>query len=111
GFTLFIGSNGDKSALTGADFHAPAVGMEGNSPRNAFRQQGVVQLNSSVIKNNKLPHLGEAANLQLRFEFFNVINRVNLGNINTNPGDANFGRILGQNGNAGPRVIQIGARI
>lgn len=109
--SLFLGANGGRAAMNAADFTAPAVGTQGNSPRNAYRQQGVVQLNSSVIKNNKLPHLGETANLQLKFEFFNVLNRVNLGGINTNPGDANFGRILGQNGNAGPRVIQIGARI
>ncbi len=107
----FLGANGGRAAFNVADFIAPTVGTEGNSPRNAFRQQGVVQINSSVIKNNKLPFMGEAANLQLKFEFFNVINRVNLGGINTNPGDPNFGRILGQNGNAGPRVIQIGARI
>jgi hypothetical protein len=109
--SLFLGANGGRAAMNAADFTAPPVGTEGNSPRNAFRQQGVVQVNSSVIKNNKLPYLGEAANLQLKFEFFNVINRVNLGGINTNPGDPNFGRILGQNGNAGPRVIQIGARV
>ena len=109
--SMFIGTNGGRAAMNVADFPAPAVGTEGNSPRNAFRQQGVIQLNSSVIKNNKLPFFGETGNLQLKFEFFNVINRVNLGGINTNPGDPNFGRILGQNGNAGPRVIQIGARI
>ena len=109
--SMFLGANGGRAALNAADFTAPPVGTEGNSPRNAYRQQGVIQLNSSVIKNNKLPWLGEAANLQLKFEFFNVINRVNLGGINTNPGDPNFGRILGQNGNAGPRVIQIGARV
>ena len=107
----FLGANGGRAAYNLADFTAPTPGTQGNSPRNAFRQQGVVQLNASVIKNNRLPFLGEAGNLQLKFEFFNVLNRVNLGNINTNPGDPNFGRILGQNGNAGPRVIQIGARI
>ena len=107
----FLGAHGGRAAYNINEFSAPAVGSQGNSPRNAFRQQGVVQLNSSVIKNNKLPILGETGNLQLKFEFFNVINRVNLGGINTNPGDPNFGRILGQNGNAGPRVIQIGARI
>ena len=109
--TLFLGANGGRAAMLTADFIAPTVGTHGNSPRNAFRQQGVVQVNSSVIKNNKLPFLGETGNLQLKFEFFNVLNRVNLGGINTNPGDPNFGRILGQNGNAGPRVIQLGARI
>ncbi len=109
--SMFLGANGGRAAMTAADFPAPAVGTEGNSPRNAYRQQGVMLVNASVIKNNKLPYLGEAANLQLKFEFFNALNRVNLGGINTNPGDPNFGRILGQNGNAGPRVIQIGARI
>ncbi len=111
GRSLFLGANAGKAALTAADLTFPTVGTEGNSPRNAFRQQGVIQLNSSVLKNNKLPVLGEGGNLQLKFEFFNVINRVNLGGFNTNPGDPNFGRILGQNGNAGPRSIQIGARI
>ena len=107
----FLGANGGRAAITAADLTFPAVGQQGNSPRNAYRQQGVIQLNGSVLKNNKLPFLGETGNLQLKFEFFNVINRVNLGGINTNPGDPNFGRILGQNGNAGPRVVQIGARI
>lgn len=109
--SLFLGANGGRANYNAADFPAPAVGTEGNSPRNAFNQQGVVQVSASVIKNNRLRFLGEAGNLQLRFEFFNVLNRVNLGNINTNPADPNFGRILGQNGNAGPRSIQIGARI
>jgi hypothetical protein len=107
----FLGANAGQAAITAADLTSPAVGSQGNSPRNKFRQQGVIQLNSSVLKNNRLPWFGEGGNLQLKFEFFNVINRVNLGNINANPGDPNFGRILGQNGNAGPRTIQIGARI
>jgi hypothetical protein len=68
-------------------------------------------VDGSVIKNNRLPMLGETGNLQLKFEFFNAINRVNLGNINSNVADPNFGRIIGQNGSAGPRTVQIGARI
>jgi len=107
----FLGANGGRAAMDAANFTAPAVGGYGNSPRNAFRQQGVIALDASVIKNNRLPFLGEAGNLQLKFEFFNVPNRVNLGGINTNPADPNFGRILGQNGNAAPRVVQLGARI
>ncbi len=107
----FLGTNGGRAAMNAAEFTAPRVGTQGNSPRNAFRQPGVLQVDSSVIKNNRLPFFGEAGNLQLKFEFFNVLNRVNLGNINSNVADPNFGRILGQNGNAGPRSIQIGARI
>ena len=104
----FLGNNGGRAAMNAADFTAPAVGTQGNSPRNAFRQQGVLQVDSSVIKNNRLPFLGESGNLQLKFEFFNVLNRVNLGGINGNVADPNFGRILGQ---GGPRSIQVGARI
>ncbi len=107
----FLGANGGRAAMDAANFTAPTPGGIGNSPRNAFRQQGVVAVDASIIKNNRLPFLGETGNLQLKFEFFNVLNRVNLGNINANVGDPNFGRILGQNGNAGPRTIQLGARI
>ncbi|MBL8239611.1 MAG: TonB-dependent receptor [Bryobacterales bacterium] len=107
----FLGANAGKPAYDVNAITAPAVGTVGNSPRNAFRQQGVLAVDGSVIKNNRLPMLGEAGNLQLKFEFFNAINRVNLGNINSNVADPNFGRILGQNGSAGPRTVQIGARI
>jgi hypothetical protein len=107
----FLGANAGLPAYDINAITAPAVGTNGNSPRNAFRQQGVLAIDGSVIKNNRLPFLGEAGNLQLKFEFFNAINRVNLGNINSNVADPNFGRILGQNGNAGPRTVQVGARI
>lgn len=107
----FLGANAGKSAYDVNAITTPAVGTVGNSPRNAFRQQGVLNIDGSVIKNNRLPFLGESGNLQLKFEFFNAINRVNLGGINSNVADPNFGRILGQNGNAGPRSVQVGARI
>jgi hypothetical protein len=107
----FLGANAGRPVFDASQFGVPQLGTQGNSPRNAFRQPGVVSVNSSVIKNNRLPWLGEAGNLQLKFEFFNVLNRVNLGNIESNLGTPNFGRVLSQNGNAGPRTIQIGARI
>lgn len=107
----FLGANAGRSAYDVNAITAPAVGTVGNSPRNAFRQQGVLAIDGSVIKNNRLPMLGESGNLQLKFEFFNAINRVNLGGINSNVADPNFGRILGQNGSSGPRTVQIGARI
>jgi len=90
-----------------SDFSIPAPGTQGNAQRNYFRQQGVITVNSSLIKNNRLPFFGEDGNLQLKFEFFNVINRVNLGGVNNNLADSNFGRILSQ---GQPRVIQLGAR-
>ena len=110
--SLFLGANANIARLIASEFNAPAVGVQGNSPRNAFRQQGLISLDASLIKNNKLGFLGEKGNLQLKLEVFNAINRVNLGGITNNLGSPTFGRILGQAGNnAGPRQLQIGARI
>lgn len=89
-------------------FTAPAVGTVGNSQRSYFRQQGFIGVNASLIKNNRLNFLGEAGNLQLKFEFFNVLNRVNLGGVDGNLNNSNFGRITSQ---GDPRVIQVGARV
>nr|MBP6822930.1 hypothetical protein [Acidobacteriota bacterium] len=91
-----------------ADFPIPTTGTIGNSPRGYFRQQGFLSVNTSVIKNNPLPFLGETGNLQLKFEFFNVLNRVNLGGVQNNLSNFNFGRITSQ---GDPRVVQVGARI
>lgn len=104
----FLGANAGKPVYNAAEFTAPAVGVQGSSPRNYFRQQGFINLDASVIKNNRMPAISENFNLQLKFEFFNAINRVNLGGINANVADFNFGRILSQ---GQPRVVQIGARI
>ena len=46
--------------------------------------------------------------LQFRGEFFNLLNRVNLGNPNTNLSSAQFGRITSA---GSPRVIQLAARL
>ncbi len=106
--SLFLGANAGRPAFNAAEFTAPPVGQQGNSPRNYFRQQGFIAIDTSVIKNTKLPILGESGNLQLKFEFFNALNRVNLGGINNNVADFNFGRILGQ---GQTRIVQVGARI
>lgn len=111
-----LARTGDRNAFKSgaaqfavADFPIPTIGTIGNSPRSYFRQPGFVGVNASVIKNNALPFLGEAGNLQLKFEFFNVLNRVNLGGVQNNLSQFTFGRITSQNGD--PRVVQVGARI
>lgn len=90
------------------DFPTPIPGTEGNAQRDYFRQQGIISVDASLIKNNRLPFLGDAGNLQIKFEFFNALNRVNLGPVINNLSDFNFGRILSQ---GQPRVVQVGARI
>ncbi|MFN0110827.1 MAG: TonB-dependent receptor domain-containing protein [Blastocatellia bacterium] len=110
-----LARKGDRNTLRNgtaqfslADFPIPTIGTVGNSPRSYFRQQGFINVNASVIKNNALPFLGEAGNLQLKFEFFNALNRVNLGGMNNNLASFQFGRITSQ---GDPRVVQVGARI
>jgi len=62
-----------------------------------------------VLKNNKLPWFGEQGNLQFRFDFLNVINRVNLGAVNNNVADAqNFGKVTSA---LSGRQIQLGVRL
>jgi len=53
----------------------------------------MVQVDASVLKNNRLPWLGEQGNLQLRFDFLNVFNHRNLGPVDPNMGDGNFGKV------------------
>jgi hypothetical protein len=79
----FTGSHSRQAYKTGlftaADFPVPTAGTEGNEKRNIFRNPGMVRVDASVLKNNHIPWLGEQDNLQLRFDFLNVLNIVNLG--------------------------------
>jgi hypothetical protein len=101
----FLGANAGQPAYIASQFTVPTLGTQGNSPRNGFRNQGLINMDASVIKSNRLR---ENWNLQLKFEFFNVLNRVNLGGITNNLGSVNFGKITGQ---GATRVVQIGARL
>jgi len=47
-------------------------------------------------------------NVQLRFEVFNVLNRVNLGPVNGDLASSTFGRATST---FDPRIIQLGARV
>lgn len=98
----------DKGVLSLSDFEQPDLGANGNQQRNLFRNLGYFNIDSSMLKNNKLPFLGERVNLQLRFEFFNVLNRVNLGSVDSNMFSSTFGRVTWVRD---PRTIQLGARI
>jgi hypothetical protein len=52
----------------------------GNSGRNSIFGPGLVDFDVSLFKNNYIPQISEAFNLQFRFEAFNVINRTNFAN-------------------------------
>ena len=84
---------------------APAPGSEGNEQRGQFRNPGFINIDGSMIKNNRIT---ERVNLQLRFEFFNVLNRVNLQGVHSDLNDSQFAR---STSTYDPRIIQLGARL
>jgi hypothetical protein len=65
-------------------------------------------VDASVLKNTRLKRLGEAGNLQLRFDFENVLNKVNLTCLDSNMADSAFAE---SHGAQLPKTIQLGARI
>jgi hypothetical protein len=89
-----------------AAYAASSPGTFGNLGRNTGRGPVPVNLDASLFKAFPIP-FAEGHRLEFRGEFFNAINRVNLGNPNTSLTNALFGRIT----SAGdPRIIQLGLR-
>jgi hypothetical protein len=91
-----------------SDFPAPAPGTEGNLKRATYRNPGFANIDASLIKNNRFETWSREINLQLRFEFFNVLNRVNLQAIQSDLSSASFGRSIST---YDPRILQLGARL
>lgn len=94
-----------RGLFTRDDFTLPAPGSLGSLSRHPYRGPGMINVDFSVIKNNPI---SESVNLQLRFEFFNVLNRVNLRNVNGNLASSTFGRVTST---FPARQIQLGARL
>ncbi len=94
--------------FTAADFPLPSPGTQGNLKRHPYRNPGMINLDTAMIKNIPVAFLGERGRLQLRFEFFNVTNRVNLRGVDGNLASSTFGR---STSTYDPRIIQLGARI
>ncbi len=88
----------------------PTLGQEGNEKYNSFRNPGFAEVDAVLVKNTRL---AEQLNLELRFEFYNVLNHPNLQGLSQSNGtsdlaNANFGKSTAQ---YTPRYLQIGARI
>ncbi len=71
-----------------------------------MRGPGLANADFSAFKKFVMPYK-ESHNLEFRAEFFNLFNRVNLNNPNTNRSSSLFGRVI----TAGePRILQFGLR-
>src|SRR6202008_2163185 len=64
-----------------SNFSAPTLGTEGNEKPYAYRGPTYYNWDVSLAKNT---HLTERVSLQLRFDYFNVFNHVNLQGVDGN---------------------------
>ncbi len=100
-------SNPDENKWFDANaFSVPSFAF-GNSGRNILRAPGLFNADFSLFK--KIP-LGEVRQLEMRFEAFNVFNKINLGNPRTRIDQSNPGRITSVAGHGQPRQLQFGLR-
>ncbi|HEY1807045.1 MAG TPA: carboxypeptidase-like regulatory domain-containing protein [Acidobacteriaceae bacterium] len=97
-----------KGVFTPGQFPLPAMGTEGNLGRNTYNGPGLANTNLSVERMFKLPFLGETGGFQVRGEFMNLFNRVNLVTPVGDLSNGEFGHSTDQNL---PRTIQVLGRI
>jgi hypothetical protein len=96
--------------FTRSDFPVPAFGEEGTLGRNSYIGPGYINTDFNIVKNTKIPWFwkDEAANIQLRGEFFNLFNNVNL----QNPDGSLTSGTFGKSTSVYPaRNIQLGLKI
>jgi hypothetical protein len=93
-----------NGAFTAGQFPAPTFGTEGNEKAMQFRSPNFAETDLNIYKNTAIT---ERVNFQVRFEFFNLFNRVNLTSFDTNLADSAFGTATQQQL---PRNWQIGGR-
>jgi hypothetical protein len=84
------------------NFTVPALGTEGNERPYAFRTASYYNWDMSLAKNTTI---FERLALQLRFDYFNVFNHVNLQGVDSNLADGSFGKSTSQ---FNPRWLQLG---
>jgi hypothetical protein len=75
---------------------ANPINVLGNLGRNTVVGPGLINLDYSMVKNNHIPRISEAFNIQFRAEFFNILNRANFAppvdNLDTQGGPS-FGQL------------------
>ncbi len=100
-----------KNFLNPADFSLPAAGTFGNVTKGAFRGPGYFDWDAAMFRD--FPFEGSVA-LELRAEYFNLINRNNLNNPISAVGSAGFGSVsstLATESPISPRVAQFSAKL
>ena len=98
-----------KGVFMASDFPVPPPGQAGNLGRNTFHGPGLANVNMEINKGIKIPWFtSEGANLEIRADLFNLLNRVNL----TNPvSDLSSGLFGFSTSQTLPRYAQFGLHI
>jgi len=86
-------------------FAVPARGTLGSSGRNILDGPGAFDMNVSVFRHVRL---GEGSQLQIRGEFFNLLNHTNFGHPGSTVGTPTYGIIQSA---ADPRIVQLGLKL
>ena len=94
-----------NGAFSAGQFTQPAFGTQGNEKANQFRTPNFAGTDLNFYKDTRLT---ERINFQIRFEFFNIFNRVNLTAFDINQADGTFGKATQQQL---PRNWQVGAKL
>ena len=94
-----------KNYLNPADFSLPALGSFGNVVKGSFRGPGYFDWDAGLFRT--FPIKSEKS-LEFRAEYFNLLNRDNLGNPITAVGSAGFGSITSA---ISPRIAQFSAKL
>jgi hypothetical protein len=84
------------------NFTQPTIGTEGNERPYPFVGPNYFNFDMSLAKNTQIY---ERLNLQFRFDYFNIFNRVNLTGMDSNLPDGSFGKATSQ---FNPRWLQLG---
>ncbi|HZT37242.1 MAG TPA: carboxypeptidase regulatory-like domain-containing protein [Bryobacteraceae bacterium] len=112
GFGGYITGIERSKFLTGifqaSDFSAPPPGQPGTLGRNTYFGPGYANTNFNIIKRFPFPAIGERGQIDFRTEFFNLFNRVNLGQPTGNLSSSQFGKSTTA---LGARNVQFGVRI
>ena len=103
-YSMLTGRHNDLTGMGPSRFRSPRSAMK-VIEMAAIPQPGYADNDISASKD---AHITERLKVQLRFEFYNAFNRVNLGGISANLTTSVFGRSTSQ---LNPRNVNIGAKI
>ena len=99
-------ATGGVRLLDPSAFQAPPDGTLGSLGRNSLTGPGFWNIDGSVARSFAFRRGDESKRIQLRADFFNLLNHANLGNPISDRGDDNFGRALyGRTGISSPLLV------